>query len=135
MAITWAAVSRSFAVTRPMPHLRFARLNGRALSHYAGISGAVSQLRQGEPAPVPHGDLAAAALRLENSYKGLSSYVITPVLDRYGVPEREKPYLMAFYLHGLMAVISEWLKNDCAEPVEYIAGVIQHCVKRRAEEQ
>ena len=77
----------------------------------------------------------AAALRLEDSYKGLSSYVITPVLDRYGVPEREKPYLMTFYLHGLMAVISEWLKNDCAEPVEYIAGVIQHCVKRRAEEQ
>ena len=77
----------------------------------------------------------AAALRLEDSYKGLSSYVITPVLDRYGVPEREKPYLMAFYLHGLMAVISEWLKNDCAEPVEYIAGVIQRCVKRRAEEQ
>ena len=75
----------------------------------------------------------AAALRLEDSYKGLSSYVITPVLDRYGVPEREKPYLMAFYLHGLMAVISEWLKNDCAEPVEYIAGVIQRCVKRRGE--
>ena len=75
----------------------------------------------------------AAALRLEDSYKGLSSYVITPVLDRYGVPEREKPYLMAFYLHGLRAVISEWLKNDCAEPVEYIAGVIQRCVKRRGE--
>lgn len=75
----------------------------------------------------------AAALRPEDSYKGLSSYVITPVLDRYGVPEREKPYLMAFYLHGLMAVISEWLKNDCAEPVEYIAGVIQRCVKRRGE--
>ena len=77
----------------------------------------------------------AAALRQEDSYKGLSSYVITPVLDRCGVPERERPYLMAFYLHGLMAVISEWLKNDCAEPVEYIAGVIQRCVKRRAEEQ
>ena len=77
----------------------------------------------------------AAALRLEDSYKGLSRYVITPVLDRYGVPERERPYLMAFYLHGLMAIISEWLKNDCAEPVEYIAGVIQRCVKRRAEER
>ncbi len=31
----------------------------------------------------------AAALRPEDSYKGLPSYVITPVLDRYGVPERE----------------------------------------------
>ena len=32
MAITWAAVFRSFAVTRPMLHLRFARLNLRVTS-------------------------------------------------------------------------------------------------------
>ena len=49
----------------------------------------------------------AAALRMEDSYEGLSRYVITPILDRYSVTERERPYLMAFYLHGLMAVISE----------------------------
>ena len=77
----------------------------------------------------------AAVLEMDKSYERMLRHVFTPILDRYGVPEREKPYLMAFYLHGLMAVISEWLKNDCADPVEYIAGVIQHCVKRCAEEQ
>ena len=76
----------------------------------------------------------AAALRLEDSYEGLSRYVITPILDRYGVPEHERPYLMAFYLHGLMAVISEWLKNDCADSVEYVADMIQRCVKRCRDE-
>lgn len=41
---------------------------------------------------------------------------------------------MAFYLHGLMAIILQWIKNDCADPIEYITDMIQRCVKRRGEE-
>lgn len=73
----------------------------------------------------------AAALRLEDSYAGLFHHVITPILDRYGVAGQDRPYLMAFYLHGLMAIISEWLKHDCADSIEYISSMIQQCVKRR----
>ena len=76
----------------------------------------------------------AATLHLEDSYAGLFRHVIAPILNRYGVPERDRPYLMAFYLHGLMAIISQWLKNDCADPIEYITDMIQRCVKRRGEE-
>ncbi len=75
----------------------------------------------------------AAALRLEDSYAGLFRHVITPILDRYGVPESERRYLVAFYLHGLMAIISEWLRNGCSDPVEYIAGMIQRCAKRSGD--
>ena len=76
----------------------------------------------------------AATLRLEDSYAGLSRHIITPILDRYGVPEQDRPYLMAFYLHGLMAIISEWLKKNCADPIPYVADMIQRCVKRRETE-
>ena len=76
----------------------------------------------------------AATLRLEDSYAGLFRHVITPILDRYGVPEQDRPYLMAFYLHGLMAIISEWLSNNCAASIEHIANMIRQCVKRRREE-
>ena len=75
----------------------------------------------------------AATLRLEDSYAGLFRHVIAPILDRYGVPQQDRPYLMAFYLHGLMAILSEWLKNGCAEPIEYIVNMIQRCVKRRED--
>lgn len=75
----------------------------------------------------------AATLRLEDSYAGLFRHVITPILDRYGVPEQDRPYLMAFYLHGLMAIISEWLRNNCAASIEHIANMIRRCVKRRGE--
>ena len=76
----------------------------------------------------------AEALRLEDSYNELFRHIITPILERYGVAVNDRPYILAFYIKGLMAIISEWLKNDCADSVDYIAGVIQRCAKRRMEE-
>ena len=48
---------------------------------------------------------------------------------RYGVLQQDRPYIMAFYIRGLMAIISEWLKNDCTDSITYVTGVIQQCVK------
>ena len=56
-------------------------------------------------------------------------HVFTPILDRYGVLQQDRPYIMAFYIRGLMAIISEWLKNDCTDSITYVTGVIQQCVK------
>lgn len=72
----------------------------------------------------------AAALGLEDSYAGLLHHVITPILDRYGVPEDDRDYLMAFHISGLMAVIAAWLKRDCSDPIEHVISVIQTCIKR-----
>lgn len=76
----------------------------------------------------------AAVLEMDKSYERMLRHVFTPILDRYGVPERDRPYLMAFYIHGLMAIISEWLKNDCVDSIADVVNVIQRCVKRRREE-
>lgn len=70
-----------------------------------------------------------SVLGLEKSYSDLFRYVLAPILDRYGVPEADRGYLMAFSMKGLMAVIEEWLKNDCRDSVERIAGLIQKFVK------
>lgn len=76
----------------------------------------------------------AAVLELDKSYERMLRHVFTPILDRYGVPEQDRPYLMAFYIHGLTAIISEWLKNDCADSIADVVNVIQRCVKRHREE-
>ena len=55
--------------------------------------------------------------------------MFTPILDRYDVLPQDRPYIMAFYIRGLMAIISEWLKNDCADSITYVTSVIQQCVK------
>ena len=76
----------------------------------------------------------AAVLGMDKSYERMFCHVFTPILDRYGIPQQDRPYLMAFYIQGLMAIISEWLKNDCTDSVEDVVNVIQRCVKRRREE-
>lgn len=71
----------------------------------------------------------AAVLGMDKSYDRMFRHVFSPILDRYGVLQQDRPYIMAFYIRGLMAIISEWLKNDCTDSITYIAGVIQQCVK------
>ena len=72
----------------------------------------------------------AAALQLEKSYAGMFQYVIAPILDRFGVPENDRGYLMAFYMNGLVAIVGEWLKNDCRDSVDHLVSVICRCVVR-----
>lgn len=71
----------------------------------------------------------AAALRLGNSYAGLMKYVLVPIMDRYEVAEKDRTYIMTFYIHGLMAIITEWLQNDCNDSIEHIIAVMQRCVR------
>ena len=76
----------------------------------------------------------AAVLGMDKSYDRMFRHVFTPILDRYGIPQQDRGYIMAFYIQGLMAIISEWLKNDCADSIADVVNIIQRCVKRRGEE-
>lgn len=66
----------------------------------------------------------------ENTYDNLFKKIFSPTLDRFGQEEKIKPYLVLFYISGLMAIVTEWLKKDCAESVEEIISVIEVCMNR-----
>ena len=70
----------------------------------------------------------AEVLQLEDSYSSLLQYVLTPILERYHVPEKDRRYMLAFHIHGLMAIVTEWLKTDCADPIEEIVRIMEGCV-------
>lgn len=70
----------------------------------------------------------ASTLRLDDSYNRMFRHVFTPILDRYQVPVEDRRYMMAFYIQGMMAIITEWLKDDCKDSMEHIMAVIQQCV-------
>lgn len=76
----------------------------------------------------------ASTLRLEKSYAGLLQHVLFPILERFSVPEEDRPYLMAFYISGLMAVITRWLDSGCEDSVERIISIIQRCIPQRGED-
>lgn len=68
------------------------------------------------------------ALRLDETYEKMFCNVFAPILTRYGVPESDHRYIMSFYISGIMAIIAEWLKDDCKAEVEHIIKVIRVCI-------
>lgn len=72
----------------------------------------------------------AVTLQLKHTYSRMFRYIFMPILERYQVAESERAYIMAFYIHGLTAIIDEWIKNDCTETIEKIIHIIQNCIPK-----
>ena len=62
-------------------------------------------------------------------YGQLKQHVLGPILARFEVPEAHRPYYIAFYVEGIAAIVKEWLRQDCADEIGTIAGIIQSCVR------
>lgn len=73
----------------------------------------------------------APVLRMQDAYRQLNRHVLTPILDRYQVPRADQTYLMRFFISGLMAIIDEWVQDDCRDSVEHVIDVMQMCIARR----
>lgn len=70
----------------------------------------------------------AKMFHLEDVYSRMFRHVFAPTMERFRVPEQDRSYRMAFYITGLMAIVTQWLNNDCAESVERMIEVMQSCV-------
>ena len=72
----------------------------------------------------------ASVLQMTVAYEKLNRYVLIPILNRFAVSPDDQKYVMQFHIAGLMAIINEWLKDDCKDSIEHIVSVIRLCVKR-----
>ena len=70
----------------------------------------------------------SSALGMNDAYLALNRHVFTPILDRFHIPPSDQKYMMPYYIHGLMGIVNEWLKEDCRDSVEHIISVIQICI-------
>lgn len=61
-------------------------------------------------------------------FKRLFDNIFKPILDRFHYPRDEQNYVMLFYLNGITAIITEWLKDGCKKSIEDISAIIQICV-------
>lgn len=62
-------------------------------------------------------------------YGNLKKYILEPILKKFGVPDTFRQYYIVYYIEGTMAIIKEWLNNDCLDSVETIAAIIEECVR------
>lgn len=73
----------------------------------------------------------ASVLRMNDAYGALNRHVFIPILNRFQVPEEDRKYVMQFHISGLMAIINEWLKEDCKDSIEHIISVMQQCIRQK----
>lgn len=64
-------------------------------------------------------------------YGELKQQILSPILARFEIPAAHRPYYMAYYVEGIIAIVKEWLRQDCTDEVEMIAGIIESCVRPR----
>ena len=68
-------------------------------------------------------------MQVQARYGDLKQYILGPVLERFHIPEEHRPYYMAYYVEGIIAIIKEWLRQDCKDDVEMISNIIEACVR------
>ena len=74
---------------------------------------------------------APGSVQAARRYGNLRQRIIGPVLERFGVPAAHRSYYMAYYVEGIAATVKEWLRRDCEDDVEMVAGIIEACVRPR----
>ena len=77
----------------------------------------------------------SSSLHLDGTYKRMMHHVFLPILERFQVPEPDQQYMVAFYVNGLMAILSEWLKNDCEDSINHVCAVMEQCVMHGCKKQ
>ena len=61
-------------------------------------------------------------------FQRLFDHIFSPILGRFHYPKDEQLYVMMFYLNGITAIITEWLKDGCGKSTEEISSIIRHCI-------
>lgn len=70
----------------------------------------------------------ASILKLDKIYEDMFQNIFSPIMEQFCCETNEKNYTIAFYIHGLMAIIDRWLENDCNDPIEKIMDIMQKCI-------
>lgn len=76
------------------------------------------------------------SMNFSEVYENMFVHIFNPILTRFNVSPKERPYIMKFYLTGIFAVVMEWLDNDCTDDINTINKIIIDCVmsKRSIDE-
>ncbi|MCH4201655.1 MAG: TetR/AcrR family transcriptional regulator [Bacilli bacterium] len=68
-------------------------------------------------------------MNADKSYRQLSEKIFMPILSRFNIPTEKQPFYISYFIHGMMAIVEEWIKEGCMTPIDEVIEVIINCVK------
>ena len=72
--------------------------------------------------------LHADSFGFNEIFQILYENVFNPVLERFDYPVTDRKYAMMFYLNGITAVVTEWLKDGCEKTIDEVSRIIYKCI-------
>ncbi|MEE1441084.1 MAG: TetR/AcrR family transcriptional regulator [Christensenellales bacterium] len=70
-----------------------------------------------------------AGMQAYARYEYLKNHILGPSLARFQISPESRPYYIAYYVEGIIAIVKEWLRRDCIDEVESISDIIENCVR------
>lgn len=61
-------------------------------------------------------------------YENMYLHIFEPIFERFSLEKHERKYMLAFYIHGIMGIVMEWLKEDCVTEVEIVSNMISKLI-------
>ena len=68
------------------------------------------------------------SMNMDEVYGKMFKYIFDPILERFRVPEKERTYMIKFYLTGVIAIVMEWLNKNCSDDMDDVIKIITDCV-------
>ncbi|MBQ2940934.1 MAG: TetR/AcrR family transcriptional regulator [Clostridia bacterium] len=72
--------------------------------------------------------LHADSFGFNEIFQRLYENVFNPILERFNYPVADRKYAMMFYLNGITAVVTEWLKDGCEKTIGEVSRIIYECI-------
>ena len=72
--------------------------------------------------------LHADSFGFNEIFQRLYENIFNPILERYNYPAADRKYAMKFYLNGITAIVTEWLKEGCEKTIIEVSQIIYGCI-------
>lgn len=68
-------------------------------------------------------------LKSVDAFSFMNEKYFAPIMSVFGIEKDIQTYMIKYYLNGIIAIVNEWLKNDCDKSIEEIIDIIFKCIR------
>lgn len=67
-------------------------------------------------------------LGFEEIYERMFKHIFDPILNRFHYSADQRKYVMLYYLSGINAIVTKWIRDGCEKKAEEISAIITVCI-------
>lgn len=64
----------------------------------------------------------------QKAFKDMYDRLFSIILDKFGVSEKDKEYIFAYFSYGLVAIVQKWIENNCDDEIEKMASLMKEVI-------